>query len=197
MFRKVLRSGDKRYILYIGPELPRRKGWHVSRIVPIAVLPDQTTKWKKTTFEFPLHWHQPWKVEVTVKEDRGYYFRMIDQLSGVDFKFGNWDAALFLNSKKRSRFYPFPLLLVICHLEDNVEKMDYLPRHGIKISQDVRVKLNTTFDLTQLDKEEYVDMEWHPELLKRREEQMKGRSKQGVEVEEEDIEEDMRYVQNE
>ena len=74
--------------------------------------------------------------------------------------------------------------------------MDYLPRHGIKISQDVRVKLNTTFDLTQLDKEEYVDMEWDPELLKRREELMRGRSKKGVEVSEEDIEDDMRYVQN-
>ena len=202
LFRKVLRSGDKKYILYIAPELPRRIKWqNVSRIVPITVLPDQTTKWKKTTFEFPVQWHQPWKIEVTVKEDRGYYFRMIDQLFGVGlqdhFNFGTWDAALFLNSKKRSRFYPFPLLLVICHLEDNVEKMDYLPRHGIKISQDVRVKLNTTFDLTQLDKEEYVDMEWDPELLKRREELMKGRNKKGVEILEEDIEDDMRYVQNE
>jgi hypothetical protein len=203
LFRKVLRSGDKRYILYIAPELPRRIGWqNVSRIVPITVLPDQTTKWKRTTFEFPVQWHQPWKIRVTVKEDRGYYFRMIDQVSGVGwlhdhFNFGHWDAALFLNSKKRGRFYPFPLLLVICHLEDNVEKIDYLPRHGIKISQDVRVKLNTTFDLTQLDKEEYVDMEWDPELLKRREELMKRWSKKGVEILEEDFEDDITDVQNE
>jgi hypothetical protein len=203
LFRKVLQCDDKRYILYIAPELPRRTGWqNISRIVPIAVLPDQTRKWKKTTFEFPVKWHQPWKIKVTVKKDRGYYFRMIDQLSGVGwlqdhFNFGHWDAALFRNSKKRSRFYPFPLVLVICHLEGNVEKMDYLPRHGIKISQDIRVKLNTTFDLTQVDKEEYVDMKWDPELLKRREELMKRRSKKGVEILEEDIEDDMTDVQNE
>jgi len=211
LFRKVLRSGDKRYILYIAPEFPPRIKWqHVSRIVPITVLPDQTTKWKKTTFEFPVQWHQPWKIDVAVKEDRVYYFRIIDQLfrEGVQDhskfeKLGKWDAALVLNSKKRSRFYPFPLLLVICHLEDNVEKLDYLPRHGIQISQDVRAKIHTTFDLTQLDKEEYVGMEWDPELLKRREELIKRRSRKGVEVseenieDEEDIEDDIRYVQNE
>ena len=194
LFQKVLRNDQKRYILFIAPEVPpRNKRQHYSQVVPITVLPNQTTKWKRTTFEFPVQWHQPWKIDVYVKEDRHYYFRMVDQLMSEwirdHFNFKNlpeWDRALLWSSKKRSRFYPFRLLLVICHLEEDVEKMDYLPRHKIKMSDDIKVVVHSTYDLTQIAKEEYVDMEWDPELLKRRAEyEMMNRD--SVEISEEDI----------
>jgi len=178
-FRKIPPSDHTQSVLYLAPEVPpRHKRAVYSQTVPITVLPDQTTEWKKTTFAFPVQWHQPWRIDVTVKEDRGYYFRLIYRLdAGVREYFklhelGEREHALLQNSKKRSRYFPFSPLLVICHREDDVEKLDHLPRHGIEISDEIRAVVDTKFDLTT-DQEQYVDMEWDPKLLKLRENHLK------------------------
>ena len=180
LFQKIPPSDDTRYVLYIAPQFPREDDqWRHPDIIPITVLPNQTSEWKKTTFP-DRFWSR--EIDVSVKEDRSYYFRIIHRLDDETRDYlklqglGERECALLDHSKKRSRYYPYGLLVLLCHLENNVEKLDGLPRHRFHISQDVRTVLRTKFDLTRSEIE-YEDMEWDPELVKRREEHLKARAR--------------------
>jgi hypothetical protein len=138
-------------VLLISPNEPRRNSYS---ILPVQI-PDTPDDWKSAVIDPKSVWWSPWKITVSVQQDRGYYFRRLDkyELSSLEKSIEEDRKYIWSNGLCRAQYYPKAMFPVLCHVENGKEIVDSLPRFGLDLSGDVRSTCSGSYDLSQREHE--------------------------------------------
>jgi len=137
-FRKLdVGEDSESFSLFVSPEEPRRAAYTIQ---PLRLTETTTEGWRNAIINPEDEWWRPWKITISVQEDRGYYIRRLNkyELSAIEKRIPEEKRYGWREGLVRARYYPKGLFPVVCHVEDGAEVVDSLPRFGIDLSRDVK-----------------------------------------------------------